>query len=161
MKKVPWGVLLWAVSIVPPSLAADEALLARLATCEDSWLEWRNDPVRMKRLADEVTGSFDQQSRSPGFAPKAPTSVLGLPVSELFPESVGMGVGFSISLKATFEQARRAVEQRIGKPMKCERGDGMNSCEVKLGDKRNAVVVAPDARGASESLIGCFYLYAK
>lgn len=161
MRRLPWVALLGAMSFLPPSLAADEALLARLATCEDSWLEWRNDPVRMRRLADEVTGAFTEKPRSPGFAPKAPTSVLGLPVAELFPESVGMGVGFSIALKASFEQARGAVEGRIGKPMKCERGDGMHSCEVKLGDKRNAVVVAPDTRGAQESLIGCFYFYAK
>jgi hypothetical protein len=45
----------------------------------------------------------------PAFLPKAPTRVLGLKVRRAYPDSVGMGLGFSLQVAAGFEEARRLL----------------------------------------------------
>jgi len=60
------GALLALQLAVSPARAADDAVIARLATCQDSWLDWNTaDPVAMKdfvwqtaNLAGFISGCY-------------------------------------------------------------------------------------------------------
>ena len=146
---------------MPAAEAADD-LLDQLATCRVSWLDWKNDPVQAKKFVDTIEGAFVQQPRSPAWTPKKKMTIVGLPVVELFPESVGMGVGFSVTVEANFDKARAALEKAAGKTLKdCESDEGMRSCGLEVADKRTLMLMAGDSGKSTTSLLGCYYFYAK
>jgi hypothetical protein len=83
-------------------------------------------------------------------------------VSQAFPGSVGMGVGFSLTLDATFNDARKAAEKALGKALqKCESGEGMRNCELEIAPQRTVTLMAEDKPGIGHTLIGCYYFYEK
>jgi hypothetical protein len=147
-----------------PARAAD-SWLERLAMCQDSWLDWKNDPVQTKKLGESFNAAFEQKPSGGSWAPRARILVAGLPVVEAIPESVGMGVGFSVIVDAPFATARAQVEKALGKTLKpCEFGDGMRTCALELSAKRTVTVMAPvvPEKGAkATTLVGCFYYYEK
>jgi hypothetical protein len=156
------GAMMLAI-LVCPALAADDDALARMAVCKDSWVDLsRRDPAKMQAFADRFRAQFAPHGNDPFVLPKANVSVIGLRVNRAFPDSVGMGVGFSLTVNATFDGARKAVEKALGKPLgKCESGDGMRSCELEIAPQRTVMVMAEDMRGARDTLIGCYYFYEK
>ena len=88
--------------------AAEDLSLERMATCQDSWLDWeKNEPAQLKKFGDQFRADFSQSENDPFFVPKTDTSIDGLRVLQVFPGSVGMGVGFSAVVDATFENAKR------------------------------------------------------
>lgn len=73
-----------------------------------------------------------------------------------------MGVGFALSVDATFDDARRAVEKALGKPLgKCEAGDDMRMCGLEIAPQRTVTLEAEDKSDAHDTLIGCYYFYEK
>jgi hypothetical protein len=153
--------LLLSLSATPASGAADD-LLEQLATCQVSWLDWKDDPVQGRKFGEAITTAFTQQPRSPAWTPKKPVVAGGLKVVEAFPESVGMGVGFSLSVDATFDTARAAFEKLAGKKFEaCETGDGMKSCELRIAEKKTMMIVAGDNGKSKTTLLGCYYFYAQ
>jgi hypothetical protein len=85
-----------------------------------------------------------------------------MPVVEAFPESVGMGVGFSLTVEAPLEKARAQVEKAIGRTFKaCERDGGMLSCLLEVADKRTLMLMSDDSAKSKRTLVGCYYFYAK
>jgi hypothetical protein len=157
------GALLAVGILFGPVFAADEDALARMALCKDSWFEWqKSDPAKLKAFADSFHAQFSPHGNDPYFLPKAKASVKGLNVSQAFPGSVGMGVGFSLTVDATFDEARKAVEKALGKALqKCESGEGMRTCELEIAPQRTAMLMAEDKPGAGRTLIGCYYFYEK
>jgi hypothetical protein len=145
-----------------PASAADDDMLSRMALCKDSWLEWgKGDPARFKAFAGHVRAGFTPHGNDPFALPKTSVSVLGLRVLQAFPQSVGMGVGFSLTVDAKFDDARKAVEKALGKPLAhCEAGEGMHDCELEVAPQRT-VMVADDDSTKGHTLIGCYYLYEK
>jgi hypothetical protein len=83
--------------------------------------------------------------------------------TQVYPESVGMGVGFSVMVGANFEQTKKRLEQKIGKPLnKCEPpSDNMRTCELTIGPKKTLLLVAEDPPKTTTTLFGCYYFYAK
>jgi hypothetical protein len=147
--------------IAPVRGAADE-LLDQLATCRVSWLDFKNDPEQAKKFADAIQSGFVQKPRSPAWTPKKSVTVVGLPVVEIFPESVGMGVGFSVTVEANFDKARAHLEKAAGKTLKdCESDEGMRSCGLEIGDKRTLMLMAGENGKSKTSLLGCYYFYAR
>jgi hypothetical protein len=146
-----------------PAQAADDNVLTRLATCQDSWLDWqKSDPGKLKTFGEHFRASFAHSTKDPFFVPKNDESVAGLRVVEAFPESVGMGVGFSLTLDAPFDRARAAMEKTLGKKVgKCETGDGMKMCELKTAEQRTFTLMAGDTPKAAQTLVGCYYFYEK
>jgi hypothetical protein len=136
--------------------------LEQLATCQESWLDWKEDPVRTARFGDGFRAQFQQREGEAFFTPIAKPTAMGLPVTRAYPSSVGMGVGFSIMVDAPFDKAKAAVEKSIGKPLtKCETGEGMRTCELSIAEKKTLMLLA-DATGKLQStLVGCFYYYEK
>ncbi len=140
--------------------AAEDATIDRLATCQDSWYEWKEDRARMTQLVSMVEASFKRSEQGAGFMPKRATATMGLPVEQLFPQSVGMGVGFSAIVHADFAEARRTFEQRLGRKMTCTMSEGTPACELELGPKKTAVLMTDDPR-SKRTLLGCYYFYEK
>ena len=149
--------------LLRPALAADDDALTRMALCRDSWVEWtKSDPAKMKVFVDHFRAQFAPHDNDPFALPKANISVLGLRVLRAFPDSVGMGVGFSLSVDATFDDARHAVEKALGKSLgKCEAGDNMRMCGLEIVPQRTVTLEAEDKAGVHDTLIGCYYFYEK
>ncbi len=156
------AVLAFAV-LLCPALAADDDAFARMALCSDSWNDWsKSDPAKMKAFADRVQAQFSPHGNDPFFLPKGNVSVLGFHVSQVFPDSVGMGVGFSLTVDATFDDARKAMEKSLGRKLEeCESGEGMRNCGLKIAPQRTVTLMAEDRPGARNALIGCYYFYEK
>src|SRR6476646_11816713 len=126
-KHVALVALLSGVALQPMS-TVDNAI-ERLATCQDSWRDWKDDPMQSKRVADLFKGTLVNAGSDGSFAPSKKVVVVGLPVVQVYPESVGMGVGFSVVLDASFDIARESVEKALGKKLTdCEVSDGMRTC---------------------------------
>jgi hypothetical protein len=162
LKSIPAvAALALAAASSAPAQPVDDEALQRLATCADSWLTWKDDPSRMAQWLGEFQSRFLPDAIGPAFRPKAATQVLGLPVVQVFPESVGMGVGFSLTVEAGFDRARQVLEAQLGTVLKCTQGDGMEACEAPLGEKRTAVLMVNDNTRTQTSLLGCYYFYGK
>lgn len=139
--------------------AADDPQLQRLMLCQDTWLDWKDDPARMARFGSHFETQFDRSASDAAFVPKAPTRVLGWPVAQAYPQSVGMGVGFSLTVNAGHGQVRTGIEQQLGKPMRCANSDGIRACEVELGARKTVVLMTAQNGKAPSSLVGCYYFY--
>ena len=143
-----------------PARAATEPNLERMATCQDSWLDWKDDSARMTKFADELHAGY--KGEQDGYlVPTTKAMLFGMPVTGIYPESIGMGVGFSVMVSGDFTTAQKAVEKAVGKPLKCEPdSDNMHGCQVELGPKKT-VTVMTELTNRKTVLIGCFYLYEK
>jgi len=143
--------------------AAEDLSLERMATCQDSWLDWeKNEPAQLKTFGDQFRADFSQSENDPFFVPKTDTSIDGLRVLQVFPGSVGMGVGFSAVVDATFDNARRTFSKALGRSLeKCDVSDNMRTCELEIGEKRTFVLMAEDSAKSTTTLLGCYYYYEK
>jgi len=160
MKK---AVFLLAAMLILPARAANDASLTRMALCRDSWMDWsKSDPARMKAFAGRVRAQFSPHGNDAYMLPKAKMSVMGLRVLQAFPQSVGTGVGFSLTVDAGFGVARKAVENALGKALQhCESSDGMESCTLEVAPQRTITLMAEDTPKNRQTLIGCYYLYER
>jgi hypothetical protein len=154
------------LSILPfafPASAADDTALTRMTLCQDSWLDWsKSDPARMTAFVGQVRAQFVPHGNDPYMLPKAKVSVAGLRVLQAFPQSVGMGVGFSLTVDAGFDDARKAVEKALGKTLShCESSDGMKDCEFEVAPQRTITLMAEDTPKSRQTLVGCYYLYER
>jgi hypothetical protein len=149
--------------ILFPAMAADDVGLTRLALCQDSWVDWqKSDPAKLNAFAARFRAQFTPHDNDPYFLPKAKVSVLGMNVPQVFPESIGMAVGFSLTVDAKYDDARKAVEKALGKPLKdCEASDGMKTCALELAPQHDVTIMAEDSPAAHQTLIGCYYFYEK
>ncbi len=157
------GVLVVLQAAMAPALAADDLSIERLATCQDSWLDWKkSNSVQLKQVGEHLRSDFSQKESVPYLVPRANMTVAGLRVAQVFPDSLGMGVGFSVGVDATFDQARRSLEKTLGKPLtKCEVGDNMRTCALEIAEKRTLMVMAEDNAKNGTTLLGCYYYYEK
>lgn len=137
--------------------------LERMAICRDSWLDWqKNDPTRLSDFGEYFRSTFVRKESDPFFVPKSDMSIAGLRVLRVFPDSLGMGVGFSVFVAATFDRAKRDFARALGVPIKkCETSDGMKTCELEIGERRTFMLMAEDSPKNSSTLVGCYYYYEK
>ena len=78
------GVLTIFLVAVTPAWAADNLSIERLATCQDSWLDWKeSDPVQLKKFANSFQSDFLRKEKDPFFVPKSNQTVAGLPVAQV------------------------------------------------------------------------------
>jgi hypothetical protein len=157
----------WALALTIPLLAfsahaGDVTSIERMATCQDSWIDWtKNDPAKMKAFGDDFRADFAHNGNDAFVTPKKPKTVAGLKVTQVFPESVGMGVGFSVMVDAPYDVAKQHLEKLSGKPFPhCEASDGSHACERKIADQRTLTLMADDT-AKNTTLVGCYYFYEK
>ena len=158
------GILAIFLVAVTPARATDNLGIERLATCQDSWLEWKSgDPAQLKKFTGSFQSDFVRKGSDPFFVPKSSQTVAGLPLAQVFPESVGMGVGFSVMVNANFSKTKTNLEKKIGKSIKkCEPpSNNMRTCELEIGEKKTILLMAEDNPKSTTTLFGCYYFYAK
>lgn len=146
-----------------PALGADDPRVENLALCRESWLDWKTtDPARLDSFIDYFHSAFAQQGDDAFAVPKSAMTIDGLKVRQVYPQSVGMGLGFSVLVDATFDVARRALERDLGKPLgHCETGEGMRTCELPIAEQRTVTLLSGDPPNDKTTLVGCFYVYEK
>ena len=149
-----------AVPASAPAKGFDSDSLARLAMCQGSWLDWKDDEVRMARYIEQFDTGFMRIEDEAAFRPKAPITVLGFPLIKVYPQSVGMGVGVSVLLGAPLAKVRTEVEHAIGKPLECSDDEGTTYCGGSTADSESVTLAAGNGAG-NESLLGCMYYYEK
>jgi hypothetical protein len=141
---------------------AQELTFDQLATCKVSWLEAKDDPTRLQPLGDALDADFTKKQGEPFFVPKKKMTVLGLPLLRLFPENVGMALGFSVMVSADFETAKKALETAAGVALTdCQNGEGVRTCGHQLAEKKTLMMMAPASGTPKETLFGCYYYYEK
>ncbi len=144
---------------VMPAQATNEPTLDSLVTCQESWMDWKQNPARGEKFGENLHKGYI--AKDEGYlVPKTKTALFGLPVQRVYPESIGMGVGFSATVGTSFDAAKSAMEKAIGKPLECEAdSDEMHACHAQVGTK--TAMVVSDTGGSKSALIGCFYFYEK
>ena len=159
----PAGLLLTLLVGVTPVLGAGDPRVEDLALCRESWLDWKTaDPAKLNSFIDYFRSAVTHNGNDAFYAPKSAMTVAGLKVTQVFPESVGMGLGFSVLVDATFDVARQALEQKLGKPLgQCESGDGMRTCALAIAEQRTVTLMSGDPPNDKTSLVGCYYFYEK
>jgi hypothetical protein len=155
--------MLAMLSAAMPAWGADDPLIADLALCRQSWLDWKsNDPSKLESFGAFVRSHFTPHGNDGSFTPKSAMTVDGLRVTQMFPGSIGMGLGFSVVVDASFDVAKHALERDLGKPLRdCEASDGMRSCELSIADQRTVTLAANDPPNDQKALLGCYYYYEK
>jgi hypothetical protein len=149
--------------VIAPAWGDEEVTLTRMATCQDSWLDLqKSDPAGLQAFGQRLHAAFAQHDNDPFVVPRSRTEILGLRVTQLFPNSVGMGVGLSVTVATKFDEAKRRLEKSLGKKfVHCETSDGMRSCELPMAENRTVMVMAQDDPKATSTLVGCYYFYEK
>jgi len=162
-RRWPAGLLSALLVGAVPARGADDPRIETLALCRDSWLDWKSaDPAKLDSFGAFFRSAFTHQDNDAFATPKSAMTLAGLKVTQVFPESVGMGVGFSVLVDAPFDFARKALERRLGQPLRqCETGDGMRTCALPVAEQRTVTLMSGDPPNDRTSLVGCFYLYEK
>jgi hypothetical protein len=157
------GLLLALLVGAAPALAADDPRIENLALCRESWLDWKTaDPAKLNSFIDFARSAFTHDDNDAFVTPKSAMAIDGLKVTHVFPESVGMGVGFSVVVEAPFDIAKKTFEQKLGKPLShCEIGEGMRTCEAPIAEKRTVMLLSGEPPNDKTTLIGCYYFYEK
>ena len=160
------GIAAFALLLVLPVASAAPTAdtgAERMVLCQDSWLDWQKagDP-RMKQLAAHFQTAYTHKNNDPFAVPNAPVTILGFRVLQIYPGSVGMGVGFSVLVDAPFDKARASLERALGKKLvKCDTSDGMQSCELQIAEQRTITMMSGDDPKTKSTLLGCYYYYEK
>lgn len=148
---------------IVPARGADDPRVENLALCRDSWVDWKKtDPAKMESYVTFVRLSLTHNGNDPFAVPKSAMSIGGMSIKQVFPDSVGMGVGFSVLVDAKFDVAKPAFEKKLGKKLgKCETGDGMQACELPIAEQRTVTLMSGVPPNDTTTLIGCYYFYEK
>lgn len=142
--------------------ASEDSNLLQMTTCQDSWLDWKQDPVKLENFRAGLESRFKQNGNDGSYSLIKASTVLGQKVSLVYPQSVGTGLGYSVIVEAGFDPVRKGLEKHIGKPLgQCGVADGMKSCEHKIAEKKT-IVLMEGVRGKNpQTLLGCYYYYEK
>ncbi len=139
-----------------------DPLLQRLVLCQDSWQDFSKNPEAGKKAGDALDAQFQRDDKKRLHVPKGTVTYLGFPVFELTPETAGMGVGFTVTVKAPMDKVRKSFETALGKKLTmCESGDGLTFCSLELAPKRTVMLVSPTTKPEVGTVLGCYYEYVK
>ena len=148
---------------VSPAWGASDPRVVNLALCRDSWLDWKDSaPSALDSFGSYLRSEFTQNSDDGSLAPRSPMTIAGLDITQVYPGSLGMGLGFSVLVDAPFDVTRLAIERDLGKPLgRCDASDGMRSCELSIAEQRTVLLVSADPPNDKTTLVGCYYFYEK
>lgn len=147
---------------LPEAPAQYDPGLLQLATCQQSWLDFKNDPAKSEKFVASLKSNFKANGRDGSFVPIKPTTILGHDVFQLYPESVGMAVGYSIIVNAGFDAVKGSLEKQMGKPFEsCQSASEGKSCERLIGEKKTVMLMEGSRGNSPKTLFGCYYFYAK
>ena len=142
--------------------AAEDLFILPLVTCQSSWLDWVNDPVKKQQFQAHIRTNFRQDGSNGSFLPIVPITVLGQNVSRVYPESVGMGLGFSVVMDARSDLIKSALHKSAGKPLgQCAKEEGLSSCQLEIAPKKTLMSMEINTGKTPQTLVGCYYYYQK
>ena len=146
-----------------PAWGASDPRIDNLTLCRDSWLDWKNtDPSALASFGAYLRSAFAHSDNDAFFTPKSPMTIDGLTVRQVFPGSLGMGLGFSVIIDAPFDVTKQVVERDLGKPLRdCDASDGMRICELSIADQKTVMLASNDLPNDQTTLLGCYYFYEK
>ena len=155
--------MLTLLVVAMPAWGASDPRVENLALCRDSWLDWKNSaPAKLESFGAFLRSDFSHDGNDAFFTPKSGMTIDGLKVTQVFPGSLGMGLGFSVLLDASFDVAKQALERELGMPLRdCETSDGMRTCELSIAEQRTVMLVSNDPPNDKTTLAGCYYFYEK
>jgi hypothetical protein len=163
--KCAWlaGLLFVVLAGAMPAWGADDPRVESLALCRDSWVDWKKtDKAKFDSFVTFVRSAFTQNDNDAFGVPKSAMVIDGMKVTQVYPESVGMGVGFSVVVDANFDAARQVFEKKLGKKLgQCETGDGMRSCQLQIAEQRTVTLMSGVPPNDKTTLVGCYYFYEK
>lgn len=157
------GPLLTLLVMAMPAWAASDLRIENLAMCRDSWLDWKSDdPAKLESFGAFLRSDFGHNGNDAFFTPKGAMTIDGLKIVQVFPGSLGMGLGFSVLVDASFDVVKQTLERQLGMPLSdCEAGDGMRTCELSIAEQRTVILVSSDPPTDNTTLFGCYYFYEK
>ncbi len=140
--------------------AADDKTMLQMASCDVSWLDFKDNPVKVQQYFGPLETQYRRTSDDGSFEPLMATSLLGQKISRIYPQSVGMGLGYSVIMDAGFDAAKAAVEKQLGKKFShCAEQDGAKSCELPIADKKTVMLMEGSRGKNPQTLFGCYYYY--
>ncbi len=151
-----------AAAPAAPAASKDAFNLEKMATCQDSWMDWGADDARVGAFRDGFRAQFKQSAAGAYFVPITSATLMSMKVARVYSSTIGMARGFSVAVEAPFETVKKNVEKTIAKKLEhCETSDGMRTCDLEIATKRTVMLMA-DATGREKTtLVGCFYFYEK
>lgn len=162
--KVPALLAIAALSMLLPNSHAqsrNDAGVLRLLTCQDAWMDWSDDPVKLEKIGTALRLHYAQSDRDSSFVPNKPMSVLGHRVVQLYPQSFGLGVGYSVIVSASFDNAKASIEKQTDKPFDlCDSASDGKACTRQIST-RKILMVHDNGSANATTLIGCYYLFVK
>ena len=151
-----------ALTAVTHAHGADDKLFLDLATCQESWLEWKNIPQKMNPFKERVNSELKQTEGTAGYTPLKPMSLLGFNLVEVYPGSVGMGLGFSVVVNAEFEKVKASLEKQTGQRItECSVHENTRDRGYSLAERKTLTVTEVAKGKDAKTLFGCYYYYGK
>ena len=142
--------------------AADDKLFLQLATCQESWLDWKNIPPKMTPFQNRIATDLKAVEGTAGYTPLKPMSLLGFNVVEVYPGSVGMGLGFSVVVDAGFDNVKTSLEKQVGKRItECSFQENTRDCGYSFAEKKTLTLTEVTKGKNAKTLFGCYYYYEK
>ena len=142
--------------------AEPQDTLSRMASCQESWMDMRNDAVRGQKFGEVIQAHFVQVDRAPIWKPRQPMTWLGQPVIEVTPQNLGIGLGFAVTVKGVSDAVKPAYEKLVGQALaNCGKSDGLLTCDLQIAKQRTAMLMAPLKKPELGTMLGCFYFYEK
>lgn len=164
IRKMVFGLCLCAAVATTPTEAAEpNDSLQRMVTCQDSWLDFQNDERRVDRFIELLDTHFRRDNKLKALVPRAGATLMGYPIVDVTPETVGIGQGFGVTVKAPLDEVRKSYEAALGRKMtECKREDeGMTICSVEIARQKTATLITPTKRPEVGTLMGCYYKYER
>ena len=125
-------------------------------------MDWGKSSPKFDDFRKMFSTDFKQKGGGANFAPTKPLSILGYSLTEVYPESVGMGVGFSVLVDAEFDKVKASLEAQVGKTIgECSKEGDSRSCEHTIADKKTLLLIEGGRGKNAKTLFGCYYFYAK
>src|SRR6188768_2738957 len=157
------GPILSLLALAMPAWGASEPRVEDLALCRDSWLDWKSTaPAKLESFDAFLRSDFAHDDNDAFFTPNSEMTIDGLKVTQVYPGSLGMGLGFSVLVDAPFDVVRQVIERELAMPLgDCETGDGMRICHLSIAEQRTVMLVSGDPPNDTTTLVGCYYFYEK
>ena len=141
--------------------ADEDKILLPLATCQESWMDWqKQSPEKGDLFVDTFQANYHKDEGQNFYIPIRPTSILGHEISGVSPNSIGLGAGFSVAVKADFEAVKSSLEQQMGKAfIQCDSSinENIKSCQYEINKGRTVALMSNTQDENKQSIFGCYY----
>ncbi len=125
--------------------AADDMLFLQLATCRDSWSDWKHIAPKVTPFQDRIAAHLRRIEGAEAHTPIKALSLLDFNVVDVYPGGVTMGLGFSGVVEAEFDSIKMSLENHVGKRItECSLQENTRDCGCSFAEKSS------DAHGSNE-----------